>query len=99
MVRTTLKLAAVAFLFANSAAALAETGKNLCSVAPAQIAQAAALKAGTAEARKALYNANTAAKLCDAGAKDEAARKFKIAYSALGLDYAAALAQAGGLAN
>jgi hypothetical protein len=91
-------LTAAAFALTGTSV-LAQSPQALCVAAPAQIAQAAAAKAGTPEARKALYNSSTAVKLCEAGAAKEAQKKFKIAYKALNLDYAAALAQAGAQAN
>jgi hypothetical protein len=97
MTRFSMLLTAAAAL--ASTAALAQSPQALCVAAPAQIEQAAAAKAGTAEARKALYNSATAVKLCNAGAAKEAQKKFKIAFKALDLDYAAALAQAGSQAN
>ncbi len=102
MLRITVKSlsAAIASLVAVSASSvLAQSPQALCAAAPAQIQQAAAAKVGTAEAKKALYNSNTAVKLCEAGAAKEAQKKFKIAYTALGMDFAAALAQAGAQAN
>jgi hypothetical protein len=99
MVRNTLKLVALAFALGTSGAALAQSPATLCDVAPAQITQAANLKVGTSEARKALYNSATAVRLCSAGAAYEAQKKFKVAYKALNLDFAAALAKTGGQAN
>ncbi len=99
MVRNTLKLVAIAFALGTSGAAFAQSPATLCDVAPAQITQAASLKPDTSEARKALYNSATATKLCKAGAASEAQKKFKVAYKALNLDFAAALAESGGQAN
>jgi hypothetical protein len=103
MTRNTLKLSSIVLALSIGATISAQTSApaptTLCKMAPAQIAQAASLKPGTAEARKALYNSKTAVQLCEAGAKSEAQKKFKIAYAALGMDFAAALAQTGGQAN
>jgi hypothetical protein len=97
MTRFSMLLAAAAALTATPV--LAQSPQALCVAAPAQIAQAAAAKAGTPEASKALHNSATAVRLCEAGAAKEAQKKFKIAYKVLNLDYAAALAQAGSQAN
>jgi hypothetical protein len=103
MTRNALKLASMILALGAGVSTPAQTlppsPTTLCKMAPAQIAQAASLKSGTPEARKALYNSKTAVQLCEAGAKSEAQKKFKVAYNALGLDFAAALAQTTGQAN
>jgi hypothetical protein len=78
---------------------LAQSPQALCAAAPAQIDQAASAQSGTSNAKKALHNKKTAVMLCKAGNAKEAQKKFKVAYTALGLDFAAAMAQAGGQAN
>jgi hypothetical protein len=94
-----LKTGALILAAAVGPQALAQSPQTLCLAAPLQIEQAANAQAGTPGAKKAMYNRKTALMLCQAGNAKEAQKKFKVAYNALGLDFAAALAQAGGQAN
>lgn len=99
MIRTTAKFAILAATALITMSVQAQSPQALCAAAPAQIREAAAAKASTPEAKKALRNVATAVTLCEAGAAREAQKKFKIAYNALGLDFTAALAKAGAQAN
>lgn len=71
---------------AAAPAMAAETGA--CATAPAQIRTVAAT-AQPDQARKAISLANVGQKLCDAGARNEAGKKFAAAAKALGTDLAA----------
>lgn len=71
---------------AASPAMAAETG--ICATAPAQI-RTAATKAEADQARKALGLVSVGEKLCEAGARNEAGKKFAAAAKALGTDMAA----------
>jgi ABC-type metal ion transport system substrate-binding protein len=97
--KNSIKLALAVASLLSASAVTAQSARTLCDVAPAQIQQAAALKAGTTAAKKALFNSGTAVKLCEAGAAKAAQKKFKVAYKALDLDFAAAMAQSGAQAN
>lgn len=71
---------------AASPAMAAETG--ICATAPGQI-RTVATNAAPDKARKALNLVSVGEKLCDAGARNEAGKKFSAAAKALGTDMAA----------
>ena len=76
-----------AFIAAAAAPAMAaETG--ICATAPGRI-RAIATSAQPNQARKALSLVNVGEKLCEAGARNEAGKKFSAAAKALGTDMAA----------
>ena len=76
-----------AFIAAAAAPAMAaETG--ICATAPGRI-RAIATSAQPNQARKALSLVNVGEKLCEAGARNEAGKKFSAAAQALGTDMAA----------
>lgn len=74
------------FLGAATSPAMA-AGANACNTAPAQIRSLAAT-AQPDQARKALNLVNVGEKLCEAGGRNEAAKKFSAAAKALGTDMA-----------
>lgn len=76
-----------AFLGAATTPAMAADA-NACTTAPAQIRSAAAT-ATPDQARKALNLVNVGEKLCAAGGRGEASKKFNSAAKALGTDMAA----------
>ena len=76
-----------AFIAAAATPAMAaETG--ICATAPGQI-RTVATTAQPDQARKALTLVNVGEKLCEAGARNEAGKKFSAAAKALGTDMAA----------
>ncbi|GGE04946.1 hypothetical protein GCM10011529_09140 [Polymorphobacter glacialis] len=76
---------ALALIGAFSSPALAASS---CDTAPAQIRQLAAV-AQPDQARKALTLVNVGEKLCEAGGRGEASKKFSAAAKVLGTDMAA----------
>jgi hypothetical protein len=64
------------------------TEAGFCVTAPGQI-RAIATTADADKARKALNLVNVGEKLCEAGARNEAGKKFSAAAKALGTDMAA----------
>ena len=78
---------AISAAFAG-AAAPALAADSTCVTAPAQIRTLAA-SAQPEQARKALSLVSTGEKLCDAGGKNEAGKKFSAAAKVLGTDMAA----------
>ncbi|MFZ4689967.1 MAG: hypothetical protein ACOYLS_12065 [Polymorphobacter sp.] len=76
-----------AFIGAAATPAMAG-GTNACETAPAQIRTIAAT-AQPEQARKALGLVNVGEKLCEAGGRNEAGKKFAAAAKALGTDMAA----------
>ncbi len=79
---------AISAAFIGFAAAPAAAAENACNTAPAQIRSIAAT-AQPDQARKALSLVNTGEKLCEAGGRNEAGKKFAAAAKALGTDLAA----------
>jgi len=76
-----------AFIGAAASPAMAvETG--ICATAPSQI-RTLATNVAPDTARKVLNLVNVGEKLCDAGARNEAGKKFSAAAKALGTDMAA----------
>lgn len=80
-------LVSAGFVGTATAPAMAATS-NACTTAPAQI-RAMAATAQPDQARKALSLATTGEKLCAAGGRNEAGKKFAAAAKALGTDMAA----------
>ncbi|OYU14793.1 MAG: hypothetical protein CFE37_09315 [Alphaproteobacteria bacterium PA4] len=76
-----------AFIGAAATPAVA-AGTNVCTTAPAQIRTLAAT-AQPEQAKKALGLVSTGEKLCEAGGRNEAGKKFAAAARALGTDMAA----------
>ncbi len=76
-----------AFIGAAATPAVAAEA-NSCTTAPAQIRSIAAT-AQPEQARKALSLVNTGEKLCEAGGRNEAGKKFAAAAKVLGTDMAA----------
>lgn len=76
-----------AFIGAAASPAMAASA-NACATAPAQLRSAAAT-AQPEQARKALSLVSTGEKLCEAGGRSEASKKFSAAAKALGTDMAA----------
>jgi len=77
----------VAFIAAAASPAMAAES-TLCASTPAQIRTAAAA-AQPDQARKAMSLVNIGEKLCEAGARNEAGKKFSAAAKVLGTDLAA----------
>ncbi|PZN93887.1 MAG: hypothetical protein DCF31_11360 [Alphaproteobacteria bacterium] len=75
-------------MFLGAAASPAMAAENACNTAPAQIRTIAAT-AQPDQARKALSLVQTGEKLCEAGGRGEASKKFAAAAKALGTDMAA----------
>jgi hypothetical protein len=73
------------------AAAPATAAPEACAAAPAALRSAAASATVDAQ-RVALTNVSVGEKLCDAGNRFEANRKFKVAAKALNLDLATVMA-------
>ena len=78
----------IAFAISTAFAAPAMAADSTCATAPAQIRTLAA-SAQPEQARKALSLVSTGEKLCDAGGKNEAGKKFSAAAKLLGTDMAA----------
>jgi hypothetical protein len=82
-------LAPIAFAIVAAAATPAVAAESgVCATAPGQIRTVAAT-AEADKARKALGLVNVGEKLCEAGARNEAGKKFSAAAKALGTDMAA----------
>lgn len=79
---------AISAAFIGAAATPAMAADNTCATAPAQI-RSIATTAEPGQARKALSLVNVGEKLCAAGGRGEAAKKFSAAAKALGTDMAA----------
>ena len=79
---------AISVAFIGAAASPAAAAENTCKTAPTQI-RTAATTAEPEQARKALSLVNTGEKLCEAGGRNEAGKKFAAAAKALGTDLAA----------
>lgn len=77
----------LAFVGAAATPAMAAPA-NVCTTAPAQI-RTASTTAEPAKAKKALNLVNVGEALCEAGARNEANKKFSAAAKALGTDMAA----------
>lgn len=78
----------IAFAISTAFAVPAMAADSTCATAPAQIRTLAA-SAQPEQARKALTLVSTGEKLCDAGGKNEAGKKFSAAAKLLGTDMAA----------
>ncbi|WP_426164322.1 hypothetical protein [Sandarakinorhabdus sp. DWP1-3-1] len=79
---------AISAAFLGAAASPAMAAEGTCNTAPAQI-RAIAATAQPDQARKALNLVQTGEKLCEAGGRNEAGKKFAAAAKALGTDMAA----------
>lgn len=79
---------AISAAFIGAAASPAAAAPStVCTTTPAQI-RAIAATAAPEQARKALGLVNTGEKLCEAGGRNEASKKFAAAAKVLNTDYA-----------
>jgi hypothetical protein len=76
---------ALVLMSAVAAPAFAQTADS-CAAPAKQIEQIAAGKAGDKAANKALHLSNTGKLLCEAGNARDAQKKFRLAFTTLGVD-------------
>ena len=79
---------ALSAAFVGAASAPAMAADATCTTTPAQIRTLATTTADADNARKAISLVNVGVKLCDAGARNEAGKKFSAAAKLLGTDLA-----------
>ncbi|MBC7505421.1 MAG: hypothetical protein H7267_06825 [Sandarakinorhabdus sp.] len=80
---------AISAAFIGAASAPAMAADSTCTRTPAQIRTLAVTSADASSIRKALTLVSVGEKLCDAGARNEAGKKFSAAAKLLGTDLAA----------
>ncbi len=80
---------AISAAFIGAASAPAMAADSTCTRTPAQIRTLAVTRADANSIRKALTLVSVGEKLCDAGARNEAGKKFSAAAKLLGTDLAA----------
>ena len=80
---------ALSAAFVGAASAPAMAADATCTTTPAQIRTLATTATDADNARKAISLVNVGEKLCDAGARNEAGKKFSAAAKLLGTDLAA----------
>lgn len=80
---------AISAAFIGAAAAPAMASESSCDRTPGQIRSLAVTSTNADNTRKALTLVNVGEKLCDAGARSEASKKFSAAAKLLGTDLAA----------
>ena len=80
---------AISAAFIGAAAVPAMAAESTCTRTPAQIRTLAVTSTDADNTRKALSLVSVGEKLCDAGARNEAGKKFSAAAKLLGTDLAA----------